>query len=92
MVSHMRHVLAALGDTTDLYRFTSLTNELSAAIDNLLGDVDDEWIETLRNAWFPLEHISAMALGPGQRQLTKNELLGVHEAIQGLQTLLTEYR
>ena len=91
MIEHMRHVLTSLAETTDLHHFTNLTNELSAAIGNLVGDVDDEWLNELRNAWFQLEHISAMALDSAQRKLTEHELRDVGRGIHELRVLLTEY-
>lgn len=91
LLAHIRDILAQLAATLEVNRFARLTSELSASIDNLTGDVNDEWLEELRSAWWNIEYINATALAQQRVELTQSEHQGVEEAVRIFQILLTEY-
>jgi hypothetical protein len=87
----MRSHLAAFTPSSDVRSLDRLVAWLSAAIDALTGHADDDWINELRGAWWPLEYINANALGDDRLQLKASEVDAVSTARDEFLGLLEEY-
>lgn len=90
-VAAMRSHLTAYTPSPDVRVLDRLVARLSGAIDALTGHADDEWINELRGAWWPLEYINANALGDDRLQLTARELDAASAARDEFLLLLEAY-
>jgi len=90
-ISAMRSSLAAYAAPVDVASLDLLVGQLSGAIDSLTGQVDDDWLNEIRSAWWPLEYVNASVLGDDRGQLTASEVEAVSAARDEFLALLAEY-
>jgi hypothetical protein len=68
-----------------------LVSRLSGLIDALVGEAQQDWIEELQSAWWPLEYVNAAALDAGRRELSEREIRAISEARDEFLLVLAEY-
>ncbi len=91
VVRRMRAYLDQWSPTAGVRDLSLLVSRLSGSIDALVGEVQEEWIEELRSAWWPLEYINAVALDGGRRHLTEQEMRALSEARDEFLAILAEH-
>jgi hypothetical protein len=87
----MRSALEIFTATPNVYSLNRLVGTLSGAIDALVGDVDPDWLEELRSAWWPLEFVNATVLSEERQTLRNSEIESVTTARDEFLALLVEY-
>lgn len=65
--------------------------ELKSRISALQGAADQEWVEGLRSAWWPLESVNAFWIESGRAELSEDERREVAEALVELLPMLLAY-
>ena len=69
-----------------------LVGSLSGSLDALVGQVDADWLEEMRSAWWPLEFVNASVLGDDRLTLQVSEIVAASSARDEFLTLLKEPR
>lgn len=90
-ITAMRSSLAAYGASADVMSLNLFIGQLSIDMDSLTGHVDEDWLNEMRSAWWPLEFVNAMVLDGDRRHLTASEVEAVATARDEFLALLTEY-
>lgn len=70
VLAQMRVALEAFDAGPRVDPLDRLVGALSGSLDALVGQVDSDWLEELRSAWWPLEFVNASVLGD-DRQILK---------------------
>lgn len=86
----MRKALEDFEVTDEIHSLNRLTRHLSSLLDALVGEVDGQWLEELRSAWWGLEYVNAKVLDAG-RPLLAQEQRSVEQACDELRAMLVEY-
>lgn len=86
----MRSSLAAYDASADVISLNLFVGQLSLDMDSLTAHVDEDWLNEMRSAWWPLEFVNAMALDSDRRHLTASEVEAVATARDEFVAMLTE--
>ena len=90
VLASMRASLEAFEVLASVDLLDRLVARLSGLLDALVGQVDNDWLEELRSAWWPLEYVNANALGNDRTSLTDDERAHLVEARAEFLSLLKE--
>lgn len=90
ILAAMRASLDAFEAPAGVDALDRLVGRLSGLLDALVGQVDNEWLEELRSAWWPLEYVNATALGNDRATLTDVERASLSDARDEFLNLLEE--
>jgi hypothetical protein len=71
--------------------FFSLVNGSEVAINSMIGQVDQEWLEEWRLRWNSLEMINASLIDESRRELTEDELRVVNDTIDMMVGMTIRY-
>ena len=91
LIAEMRAVLEAFDAVSSVDPLDRLVASLSGSLDALVGQVDPDWLEELRSAWWPLEFVNASVLGDDRRTLTDAEISAAGTARDEFLTALVEH-
>jgi len=67
-----------------------VVGEFAGPLDALVGQMDGEWLEELRSAWWSLEYVNAIVLGGGRSVFDDSERATVVSARKEMLALLVE--
>ena len=90
LLDAMRASLLAYEGTANIDPLDRLVGRLSGLLDALVGQVNSDWLEELRSAWWPLEYINAAVLGDDRVALTDQERVNALAARDEFLALLVE--
>lgn len=90
ILASMRAALDSFEPSATIDPLDRLVSRLSSLLDGLVGQVDNEWLEELRSAWWPLEYVNATALGSDRSSLTDEQCARLCEARDEFLNLLKE--
>ena len=92
VLASMRTALKAFEAGPSVDPLDRLVGELSGSLDALVGQVDADWLEEMRSAWWPLEFVNASVLGEDRQTLKESEIVAASTARDEFLTLLAEPR
>lgn len=92
VLASMRAALADYEPGPGVDPLDRLVGSLSGSLDALVGQVDADWLEEMRSAWWPLEFVNASVLGDDRQTLQEPEIAAAASARDEFLTLLAEPR
>lgn len=92
VLASMRAALEAFEAGPSVDPLDRLVGMLSGSLDALVGQVDAQWLEEMRSAWWPLEFANASVLGDDRQTLKESEIVATSTARDEFLTLLAEPR
>lgn len=90
VLASMRAALEAFDAGPSVDPLDRLVGALSGSLDALVGQVEADWLEEMRSAWWPLEFVNASVLGDDRQILSESEIVASATARDEFLTLLAE--